>query len=68
MHTVDSVVTTSAAASLLDRLGRLDGLVVACSGGVDAHFMRNTVLSTRRESDQQSPPTSAGGASMMMWS
>ena len=36
MHTADSVVTTSAAAALLDRLGRLDGLVVAFSGGVDS--------------------------------
>jgi pyridinium-3,5-biscarboxylic acid mononucleotide sulfurtransferase len=36
MHTADSVVTTSAAAALLDRLGRLDRLVVAFSGGVDS--------------------------------
>ena len=36
MHTADSVVTTSAAAALLDRLRRLDGLVVAFSGGVDS--------------------------------
>ncbi|MFN2478758.1 MAG: ExsB family transcriptional regulator [Pseudonocardiaceae bacterium] len=36
MHTADSVVTASAAAALLDRLGRLDGLVVAFSGGVDS--------------------------------
>jgi uncharacterized protein len=36
MHTADSAVTTSAAAALLDRLGRLDGLVVAFSGGVDS--------------------------------
>lgn len=36
MHTADSVSTTSAAAALLDRLGRLDGLVVAFSGGVDS--------------------------------
>ncbi|MGA9690651.1 MAG: ExsB family transcriptional regulator [Pseudonocardiaceae bacterium] len=36
MHTADSVSTTSAAAALLDRLGRLEGLVVAFSGGVDS--------------------------------
>ncbi|MGH3784016.1 MAG: ATP-dependent sacrificial sulfur transferase LarE [Pseudonocardiaceae bacterium] len=36
MHTADSVSTTSAAAALLDRLGRLDGVVVAFSGGVDS--------------------------------
>jgi pyridinium-3,5-biscarboxylic acid mononucleotide sulfurtransferase len=36
MHTADSVVTTSAAAALLDRLRRLDRLVVAFSGGVDS--------------------------------
>jgi uncharacterized protein len=36
MHTADSVSTTSAAAALLDRLGRLGGLVVAFSGGVDS--------------------------------
>jgi uncharacterized protein len=36
MHTADSAVTTSAAAALLDRLGRMDGLVVAFSGGVDS--------------------------------
>ena len=36
MHTADSVVTTSAAAALLDRLGHLDRLVVAFSGGVDS--------------------------------
>ncbi len=36
MHPADSAVTTSAAAALLDRLGRLDGLVVAFSGGVDS--------------------------------
>ena len=35
MHTADSVAT-SVAAALLDRLGRLDGLVVAFSGGVDS--------------------------------
>lgn len=36
MHTADSAAITSAAAALLDRLGRLDGLVVAFSGGVDS--------------------------------
>ncbi|MDQ2788458.1 MAG: TIGR00268 family protein [Pseudonocardiales bacterium] len=43
MHTADSVSTTtsvvsttSAAAALLDRLGQLDGVVVAFSGGVDS--------------------------------
>ncbi|HWR49350.1 MAG TPA: ExsB family transcriptional regulator [Pseudonocardiaceae bacterium] len=36
MHTADFVSTTSAAAALLDRLGRLGGLVVAFSGGVDS--------------------------------
>jgi uncharacterized protein len=35
MHTADSVAT-SVAAALLHRLGRLDGLVVAFSGGVDS--------------------------------
>ena len=36
MQSADSVVATSAAAALLDRLGCLDGLVVAFSGGVDS--------------------------------
>ncbi len=36
MHSADLVSTTSAAAALLDRLGRLGGLVVAFSGGVDS--------------------------------
>ncbi|MGH3720819.1 MAG: ATP-dependent sacrificial sulfur transferase LarE [Pseudonocardiaceae bacterium] len=36
MHTADLAGTTSVAAALLDRLGRLDGLVVAFSGGVDS--------------------------------
>jgi uncharacterized protein len=36
MHTADFASTASAAAALLDRLGRLGGLVVAFSGGVDS--------------------------------
>ncbi|MGH3769857.1 MAG: ATP-dependent sacrificial sulfur transferase LarE [Pseudonocardiaceae bacterium] len=36
MHTADLASTTSAATALLDRLGRLNGLVVAFSGGVDS--------------------------------
>lgn len=36
MRTADCDSTTSAAAALLDRLGRLGGLVVAFSGGVDS--------------------------------
>ncbi|MGH3864989.1 MAG: ATP-dependent sacrificial sulfur transferase LarE [Pseudonocardiaceae bacterium] len=36
MHSADLVSTTSVAAALLDRLGRLGALVVAFSGGVDS--------------------------------
>ncbi|PZS35092.1 MAG: TIGR00268 family protein [Pseudonocardiales bacterium] len=36
MHTADSIRAVAAEAALLDRLGRLDGLVVAFSGGVDS--------------------------------
>ncbi len=36
MHTAESLRTPPAAAALLDQLGRLDGLVVAFSGGVDS--------------------------------
>ncbi|MBV8540845.1 MAG: ATP-dependent sacrificial sulfur transferase LarE [Pseudonocardiales bacterium] len=36
MHTADPAGTISVATALLDRLGRLDGLVVAFSGGVDS--------------------------------